>query len=50
VIDLPLMLNPPINYVLVEYAADSGLAYLMMPAITVGIALAASRQTQESNS
>jgi hypothetical protein len=48
VIDLPLMLNPPINYTLAEYAADIGLTYLMMPVITVGIALAASRQTRES--
>lgn len=47
VIDLPLMLNPPINYTLVEYAADIGLTYLMMPAITVGIALAISRKSQE---
>jgi hypothetical protein len=48
VIDLPLMLNPPINYTLAEYAADIGLTYLMMPVITVGIAMAASRQTRES--
>jgi hypothetical protein len=48
VIDLPLMLNPPINYTLAEYAADIGLTYLMMLVITVGIALAASRQTRES--
>lgn len=47
VIDLPLMLSPPINYTLAEYAADIGLTYLMMPAITVGIALAISRKSQE---
>src|SRR5262245_63304767 len=35
VIDLPLMLPPPINYTLVEYAADIGLTYLMMPTITI---------------
>jgi hypothetical protein len=50
VIDLPLMLSPPINYTLAEYAADIALTYLMMPAITIGIALAALRQTQESKS
>jgi hypothetical protein len=43
VIDLPLMLSPPLNYTLVEYVADIGLTYLMIPVITVGIALAASR-------
>ena len=37
-IDLPLMLSPPINYTLTEYAADIGLTYLMIPVITVGIA------------
>lgn len=42
-IDLPLMLNPPINHTLTEYAADIGLTYLMMPVITVGVAVAASR-------
>lgn len=40
-IDLPLMLNPPINYTLIEYAADIGLTYVMIPVITVGLALAA---------
>jgi hypothetical protein len=49
VIDLPLMLSPPINYTLAEYAADIGLTYLMMPAITVGIALAISRKSKERN-
>jgi hypothetical protein len=48
VIDLPLMLSPPVNYTLVEYAADIALTYLMMPVITVGVALTASRQTHES--
>ena len=49
-IDLPLMLTPPMNYTLVEYAADIGLTYLMMPVITIGIALAASRNCGEVNS
>jgi hypothetical protein len=40
-IDLPLMLNPPINYTLTEYAADIALTYAMMPVITVGVAVAA---------
>src|SRR5438046_2270946 len=44
-IDLPLMLNPPMNYTLVEYAADIGLTYVMIPVITVGMALAAARNT-----
>ncbi|HEX3315952.1 MAG TPA: hypothetical protein VHR72_13730 [Gemmataceae bacterium] len=39
-IDLPLMLSPPMNYTLVEYAADIGLTYVMMPIITIGIAAA----------
>jgi hypothetical protein len=39
-IDLPLMLNPPINYTLVEYAADIGLTYAMIPAMTMGMAQA----------
>jgi hypothetical protein len=38
VIDLPLMLSPPINYTLPEYAADVGLTYLMMPIIVAGMA------------
>jgi hypothetical protein len=46
-IDLPLMLNPPINYTLLEYVADIGLTYLMMPVLTVGLAMAASRDTSE---
>jgi len=45
VIDLPLMLSPPLNYSFVEYFADIGLTYLMMPVITAGIAFAASRST-----
>jgi hypothetical protein len=40
-IDLPLMLSPPLSYSPVEYAADVGLTYLMMPVITVCIAVAA---------
>jgi hypothetical protein len=41
-IDLPLMLSPPIDMPLAEYVADIGLTYLMMPVITIGIAAAAS--------
>jgi hypothetical protein len=37
-VDLPLMLSPPINYTLIEYAADVGLTYLMMPIIVAGMA------------
>jgi hypothetical protein len=40
VIDLPLMLNPPMSMTFVEYAADIGLTYLMIPIITSGIAAA----------
>jgi hypothetical protein len=36
-IDLPLMLNPPINMTLAEYAADIGLTYLIIPVITLGM-------------
>ncbi|HEX5104593.1 MAG TPA: hypothetical protein VFV87_12320 [Pirellulaceae bacterium] len=39
-IDLPLMLSPPISMPPLEYAADIGLTYLMIPVITVGIAVA----------
>ena len=39
-IDLPLMLSPPIKMPLIEYLADMGLTYLMMPIITAGIAAA----------
>ena len=41
-IDLPLMLSPPIRMPAVEYAADIGLTYLMMPIITAGLAAASS--------
>lgn len=46
-IDLPLMLSPPINYTLGEYVADIGLTYLMIPVITIGVALAAARNASE---
>jgi hypothetical protein len=36
-IDLPLMLSPPIRMPLLEYLADIGLTYVMIPIITVGI-------------
>ena len=39
-IDLPLMLSPPIRMPPLEYAADIGLTYLMIPIITAGIAAA----------
>jgi hypothetical protein len=37
VIDLPLMLNAPIKMTAVEYAADIGLTYLIIPAVTIGL-------------
>jgi hypothetical protein len=40
-IDLPLMLSPPISMPLLEYVADIGLTYLMIPILTLGIAQAA---------
>jgi hypothetical protein len=40
VIDLPLMLSTPINMTLVEYMADIGLTYLIIPAITTGFGFA----------
>jgi hypothetical protein len=46
-IDLPLMLSPPMNYTLDEYAADIGLTYLMIPIITTGIAAAARRPSDK---
>lgn len=39
-IDLPLMLTGPMKITLVEYAADIGLTYLVIPAVTVGIGFA----------
>lgn len=50
-IDLPLMLSPPLHYSLREYVADVGLTYLIIPIVTVGIAVAAglgTRTTTES--
>jgi hypothetical protein len=41
-IDLPLMLSPPISMPALEYAADIGLTYVMIPILTLGIAHAAS--------
>jgi hypothetical protein len=43
-IDLPLMLSPPMNYSLEEYAADIAFTYLMIPVITAGMATAAARR------
>ena len=47
-IDLPLMLNPPINYTLAEYIMDIALTYLMIPVITVGIAIASAGSRREA--
>ena len=44
-IDLPLMLGPPINYSPQEYVADIGVTYLMMPVITAGIGAAGRSNT-----
>ena len=43
IIDLPLMLSPPIDMGLVEYLADVALTYLVIPAVTIGIAFGAER-------
>ena len=48
-IDLPLMLSPPIKMAPAEYAADIGLTYLMMPIITAGIAAAAAGRATPSD-
>jgi hypothetical protein len=40
VIDLPLMLSGPINMSLVDYMADIGLTYLIIPAIMIGLGMA----------
>lgn len=42
-IDLPLLLSPPMNYSLAEYAADIGLTYVMLPVTTAGLFCAAAR-------
>ena len=38
------MLSAPMNYTLTEYAADIGLTYVIIPTITLGIAVAATRR------
>jgi len=43
IIDLPLMLSPPIDMGLVDYLADVALTYLVIPAVTIGIAFGAQR-------
>jgi hypothetical protein len=43
VIDLPLFLVGPMQRSLTEYMADIGLTYVMIPFITVGLALATRR-------
>ncbi len=40
VIDLPLMLTGPMKMPLVEYMADIGVTYLMIPAIVVSMGIA----------
>ncbi|GBD94335.1 hypothetical protein BMS3Abin05_01941 [bacterium BMS3Abin05] len=39
VIDLPLMLSSPMNMSLVDYMADVGLTYLIIPAITMSLGM-----------
>lgn len=46
-IGLPLMLSPPTSYTVEEYAADVGLTYLMIPIITIGMAVVASRNGEK---
>jgi hypothetical protein len=43
IIDLPLMLSPPIDMGLLDYLADVALTYLVIPAVTIGIAFGAER-------
>jgi len=45
VIDLPLMMTGPMQMTLLEYAADIGLAYVIIPVITIGIGLARGQGT-----
>ena len=40
IIDMPLMLTKPINMTLVEYMADVGLTYLIIPTVTIGLGMA----------
>jgi hypothetical protein len=42
-IDLPLMLGPPLNMPFLEYVADIGVTYLMIPIITTAMAAASGR-------
>ncbi len=49
-IDLPLMLSRPINMPLVEYLADIGLTYLLIPAITIGIGMTRSDAGRQATS
>ncbi len=45
------MLSPPLNMTFLEYAADIGLTYVLMPIITTGMgaALAAPKQQDPVN-
>jgi hypothetical protein len=42
-IDLPLMLSGPIKMSFVDYMADIGFTYAMIPIITTGLAIASGR-------
>ena len=46
-IDLPLMLSPPIDMGVTEYLADVAVTYLIIPAVTIGIAFGASRPRRD---
>lgn len=41
-VDLPLMLSPPMNMTIANYAADVGLTYLIMPIVTTGMGVVVS--------
>ncbi|MBI1900903.1 MAG: hypothetical protein HYS13_07300 [Planctomycetia bacterium] len=47
-IDLPLMLNPPMNMTLADYLADVGLTYVLMPIITTAMGAAAAQAARTS--
>jgi hypothetical protein len=48
VIDLPLMLSPPIQMSLADYLADVGLTYGLMPIITTAMGAAAAQGARTS--
>lgn len=49
-IDLPLMISPPISMTPLDYAADIGLTYTIMPIITTGMGVALQRSSRPSTS